>query len=176
METEIWKDIQGYEGLYMVSSFWRIKSLMFKDKYREKILLPASGKIRRYLSISLCKDKKITFNIHRLVAQAFLWLDIKNIKLLVCHKDDNPENNKVNNLFLWSAKDNMQDCKNKWRNTNNDKFKKRIRQLTMENILIKEWESVLSAERWTGVSSRNIPKACSGKYKQSWWFKWEYVT
>lgn len=52
-------------------------------------------------------DKK--YLIHRLVANAFLWLDLKNSSILVCHKDDNPENCNVNNLFLWNHKSNSYD-------------------------------------------------------------------
>ena len=45
--SEIWKDIEGYEGLYQVSSYGRIKSLerTIKNSHRsyvreEKILVP----------------------------------------------------------------------------------------------------------------------------------------
>ena len=36
MEAEIWKDIPGYEGLYQVSNFGRVKSLerVIKTKSR----------------------------------------------------------------------------------------------------------------------------------------------
>lgn len=31
--AEIWKDIEGYEGLYQVSNMGRVRSLAHKDKY-----------------------------------------------------------------------------------------------------------------------------------------------
>lgn len=35
MEEEIWKDIKGYEGLYQISNFGRVKSLVYKEKIKE---------------------------------------------------------------------------------------------------------------------------------------------
>lgn len=37
---EIWKDIKGYEGLYQISNFGRIKSLNYKRTKKEKIMTP----------------------------------------------------------------------------------------------------------------------------------------
>ena len=35
--------------------------------------------------------------------------------MLVCHKDDNPSNNEINNLFLWTNQDNYDDMVSKGR-------------------------------------------------------------
>jgi len=75
IECEIWKDIIGYEGLYKVSNFGRIKSLdkicgnfLRKAKIR-KIRLDKDG----YCVISLYKLGKIKYTgVHRLVATAFI--------------------------------------------------------------------------------------------------------
>jgi hypothetical protein len=34
---------------------------------------------------------------------------------LVCHKDNNPFNNRLDNLYMWTQKENMQQCINDWR-------------------------------------------------------------
>jgi hypothetical protein len=72
---ELWKDIEGHEGLYQVSNLGRIKSLPKWDGNhltKEKILKISifdSG----YLKINLIKfGFKKWFSIHRLVAQAFI--------------------------------------------------------------------------------------------------------
>ena len=66
---EIWKDIEGFEGLYQVSSFGRVKSLYGK---KEHILKPGK-RGAGYLFVVLCKDgKKKNILIHRLVASAFI--------------------------------------------------------------------------------------------------------
>lgn len=51
--NEIWKDIKGYEGIYQISNYGKIKSF-YKNK--EKIL---KNEIRNtYKIIQLTKDKK----------------------------------------------------------------------------------------------------------------------
>lgn len=55
--------------------------------------------------------KKILW-VHRLVALTYLW-DIE--WKVVMHIDDNPSNNNVNNLRIWTQKENMEDMVNKWR-------------------------------------------------------------
>ena len=101
---EIWKDILGYEGLYQISNFGRIKSLeriVFsgkwgKQKVREKILKNCIG-TTGYLKVCLNKDcKRKNFDVHRLVGINFL----ENKHKLKCinHKDEDKTNNFVSNL------------------------------------------------------------------------------
>lgn len=79
---EIWKDIKGYEGLYQISSFGRIKSY---DRYTPSKLKNTSkikrkGKILKqsddgsgYLQIILNDGvQRKGFKVHRLVAENFL--------------------------------------------------------------------------------------------------------
>lgn len=106
---EIWKDIDGYEGLYQVSNLGRIKSFVKWDvynkyHYEERILKPFKNN-KGYLEISLVKDKTRSNKfIHRLVANAFIpKIQGKNI---VNHKDFNPLNNNVENLEWVTQKEN----------------------------------------------------------------------
>ena len=101
MIEEIWRPIPGYEGLYEVSSYGRVRSLdrFIVDSlghrrfYKGKVLSPIKDKYG-YLSVKLQKGNK--HNIHRIVAQVF----IENIDNLpqVNHKDENKSNNRVDNL------------------------------------------------------------------------------
>lgn len=87
---EIWKDIEGYEGLYMVSSHGRVWSRRYN-----LIMKPILR--GNYLSVTLFKDKKSTkTSIHRLVAYNFLN-EIKG-KNYVNHIDEDKVNNKASNL------------------------------------------------------------------------------
>ena len=102
MTEEIWRPIVGYEGLYEVSSYGRVRSLDRydnKNHFRKGLIMKQndSGNGRGYMSVILCLNGKIKkYLVHRLVAQAF----IPNPDNLpeVNHKDENPGNNNVTNL------------------------------------------------------------------------------
>ena len=96
---EIWKDIKGYEGLYQVSNFGRVKSIerMIKNRKCEEVIKVPSFSNKGYLRLSLCNYGKIKYySIHRLVAEAFIPNDEN--KPTVDHIDRNKTNNHVNNL------------------------------------------------------------------------------
>ncbi len=72
---EIWKKVVGYEGIYEISSYGRLRVLLKYRKYRDyqsKILNPSNDK-DGYLRTCLTKNKKRkSVFIHRLVAQSFI--------------------------------------------------------------------------------------------------------
>lgn len=69
--NEIWKDIKGYEGLYQVSNFGRVKSLNYNRTQNEKILKPGNDCLGYYrISLSKCGKAK-TKAIHRQVKKMF---------------------------------------------------------------------------------------------------------
>ena len=55
---EIWRDIEGYKGLYMISSKGRVKSF---HKGQERILRPGKTK-DGYLYVDLYRNGKIKKN------------------------------------------------------------------------------------------------------------------
>lgn len=69
---EIWKDIIGYEGLYMVSNCGRIKSLVLRSMDRERILSPTVNGSGYKLVGLRKKNKAVTPFIHRLIAIHFI--------------------------------------------------------------------------------------------------------
>ncbi|PLR84299.1 hypothetical protein CVD25_21465 [Bacillus canaveralius] len=94
---EIWKDIEGYNGKYQVSNHGRVKSTDYYYTGKEKVLkiTPYNG----YRKVGLAKDKNDTmtlFNVHRLVATAFI--PKVEGKPLINHIDGNRANNHVSNL------------------------------------------------------------------------------
>lgn len=102
---EIWKEIPGYEGLYEVSSYGRVKSLPRLKKTKSscvtktRILAPrAVGEGREYLAVILfnSKHERKQWRIHRLVAIAFI--QNPNGYSEINHKDENKGNNRVENL------------------------------------------------------------------------------
>ena len=115
MAEEIWKDIAGYEGLYQVSNFGRIKTVphwqTYSDGdrhfYKERIRVPGVGHTG-YLSIRL-GSKGREAGVHRFVAEAFLpRIPGKND---VNHIDGDKSNNMVDNLEWVDRKENMRHCR-----------------------------------------------------------------
>jgi len=113
METEIWKDIVGYEGLYQVSNLGRVKSLdkkvwggksfyFKKGEIKAQILNPDS-----YYQVYLYKNNiKKTVKVHKLVAMAFLNHIPNGYEIVIDHIDNNSKNNNLNNLQLISHREN----------------------------------------------------------------------
>lgn len=88
-------------GLYQVSNLGRVKSLSNSKTRKEKILTPIYH--ARYYQITLSKNNiRIQYRVHRLVAEAFIP-NPDNLPL-INHKDENPLNNKVENLEWCDAK------------------------------------------------------------------------
>ena len=111
--NEEWRPVVGYEGLYEVSSYGRVRSLDwfivdslgYKRLHKGKVLSPAKDK-NGYLKVNLhCNGKHNIIRVHRLVAQAF----IPNPDNLpqVNHKDENPSNDNVDNLEWCDQKYNI---------------------------------------------------------------------
>lgn len=109
-EIEIWKDVVGYEGKYLVSNHGVIKSLDRFSDYRSR---KVSGKIitqwynhRGYKLVSLHNNGKRGFAVHTLVAKAFV--NNPDNKPEVNHKDGNKENNFYKNLEWTTRLENQQ--------------------------------------------------------------------
>lgn len=108
LKGERWRDVVGYETLYMVSNFGRIKSLEKNDSagdLRSEIVMKQNLSCFGYLRIELRKDKKRKINFcHVLVGKAF----IKNPKNKphINHKNGIKIDNRVSNLEWVTQKEN----------------------------------------------------------------------
>jgi hypothetical protein len=114
---EIFKDIPGYEGMYQVSNLGRVKSLPKKIKNKLGIFktcycrIVSQYKGKRYISVRLFQK---TFNVHQLVAMAFLNHKPNGHNLAVDHINNNSLDNRVENLQIISFRENTsKDQKNR---------------------------------------------------------------
>ena len=99
MENEIWKDIPEYEGLYQASNLGRIRS--------KRIGVMNQHLRGRYLGLNLNKNgKKKSYNTHRLIAITFLDNNLSGHKMVVDHIDNNPQNNRLENLQIITQREN----------------------------------------------------------------------
>src|SRR5699024_11058913 len=110
---EIWKDINGYEGIYQVSSLGRVRSLDRTLLNKNNIEYKVKGKIRKiscagkgYQDIQLSKEgMSKMFLVHILVAETFL--DNKENLPIVNHIDRNKTNNHIEIIEWMSSSDNI---------------------------------------------------------------------
>ena len=180
MEEEIWKDIEGFEGYYQVSSLGRVRSLdriiIRRDGIqihkKEKILKQAFNEFG-YNLVNLCKNNvHKTYLVHRLVAEAF----IPNPDNLpqVNHKSEfEKTDNRVCNLEWCDAKYNSNYGTRNERRV--DKKSKKVYQYTLDGILVKIWQSTKECGR-NGFSNGNIVSCCLGNkwHKTHKGYIWRY--
>lgn len=102
---EIWKDIPGYQNLYMVSSHGKVTSLNYHRTGKKKEL--KLKKIKKgYLAIGLSKNgERKWMQVHRLVGMAFI--PNQNNSLEINHKNGNPSDNNVDNLEWVTHRENI---------------------------------------------------------------------
>lgn len=97
---EIWKDIEGFNGAYMISNFGNIKSLLSNKIIRQQKI--NSGYLIAHLRFN---GNRKAITTHRLVAKAFIQ-NLEN-KPQVNHLDGNKENNHINNLEWCTQSENI---------------------------------------------------------------------
>ena len=180
MTKEVWRDIEGYEGLYQVSDQGRVKSLERKIPHwrggeriqKERILKPnvVHG---GYLMIGLyAGGKRKMFFVHRLVCQAFH--ENPENKPEVNHINENASDNRACNLEWCTRTENINHGA---RNERAAKTKsKPVGQWTKEGELVKIWPSAIEVQKQTGFSQGSISKVANGKRKQAYGFIWKYVS
>lgn len=167
MEEEIWVDIKGYEGHYMVSNLGKVKSL---DRYihrkdgqlchtKERILVIQYNKRNNVYMVMLNLDgNRKAINIHRLVALSFIDNDDIINKITVNHKDGDRSNNKVSNLEWATYSRNLQHAYDKLnrpvcRASALKRPCKSVNKNTKETLY---HESIAQASRDTNVSETQI--------------------
>lgn len=184
---EIWKDIDGYEGIYKISNYGRILSLNYGAKNHA-----LSGK-QRYLKtprsssgyhhVQLYKDgKSSTLLVHILVASAFVPNPAN--KAEVNHIDGNKANNKANNLEWVTRKENLEHAYANGLKRRNPRLgyvgrlnplSKPVYQLDKNGILIKKWDSSYDAAHEGGFNQNSIRSCAVGNNKTYKGFIWTYT-
>jgi hypothetical protein len=172
---EIFKDIEGYDGLYQVSNLGRVKS--FNKNKKGKLLTPTFNR-KGYTMVHLSGDVNKNITIHRLVAQAFL---------------PNPENKPQVNHINGVKHDNR--CENLEWNTPSENLlhahriglakghsikgeyhplSKPVVQMTLDNIIVSNFAGASEAARQIGINQGGISQCCNGKCRTYYGFKWQY--
>ena len=171
---EVWKDIEGYEGLYRISNKGRVKSLARPNNSGRNTrtdFIMSLGNTHGYVSVVLCKDSKTkSFLVHRLVAKAFI--ENPNNYPCINHKDENKTNNNADNLEWCTVKYNNNYGTAKARS--GLKHGKRVVQYDLAGNEIRRWNTSAEACRFYGVTRCMVSSACLGITKTACGYKWRY--
>lgn len=173
---EEWKDIDGFDGYYQISSFGNVRSVARVVK-RGTNYKPIADRIlkchinRGYAYVVLSKSGLTkTLWIHRAVATAFI--SNPNNYPCVNHKDENKLNNRVDNLewCTWSHNNSYQDLRKRAAVSK----RKPIIQYTKNNVFIREWSYAQEAADALGINKRAIYECCYGRSKSSGGYVWKW--
>ena len=173
MEQEIWDIIDASSGRYEVSNYGRIRRAKTK-----RILKESETRGYKYASMWF-GNKRVRKAVHVMVAKAFV-ANPNNLPQ-VNHKDEDPSNNRADNLEWCTASYNSSYGTRNERMLVTRKMNNRITRerpvLRIYGEEIKEYKSIMEASRDTGVDFSNIAKCCRENCynRTAGGYKWEYA-
>ena len=176
---EEWRNIEGFAP-YQVSNLgqvrrkgWILKKYPNHNGY-ERVELSCNG-ARRFIFVQC------------IVAKAFPeicgeWFEGAQVN----HKNEIKTDNRAVNLEVCTAKYNCNyGCRNekisKWHTDNNFGGRK-VQQIAKDGTIIKEYKSISTAAKETGIAEALIGKCCRGyidqrgcRYKSAGGYNWQYI-
>ena len=177
--VEEWKAIRGYEGLYEVSTFGRIKAL---PTNRRELHIKAQSLANGYPVISLYKNgKEKKAQVHRLVALEFIPNPQK--KQTVNHRKAIRIDNRVHQLEWATQSENNKHAYREGlrqppltgRSGGLSATSKKINQIDISTgNVIKQWDSITEAQK-ASAGKPDISGCLRGILRTSNGYKWEYV-
>ena len=178
---EIWKDIEGYEGMYQISNKGNIRSLNYNHTHKIKKLSQETTD-RGYKRIVLrYKRTAQHFLIHRLVANTFIPNPYN--KQEVNHKNGIKTDNSVDNLEWVSCKENVNHAIDNNLRPRIIKFvrkkggehplSKPVIQMDLNNNVINEYLCAKDASVM-GFKAQFIQRCCRGERNTYKGYKWKY--
>lgn len=179
--VEVWKDIEGFEGFYQVSTKGRVRSLdctfptkradgtIYNHRVKGRMINPTDDTFG-YRQVTLRKDhkKSVTFRVHRLVAEAFIP-NPDNLPI-INHKDESRDNNNVENLEWCDYKYNLNygTCIER----SMTKRSKRVEQLTIDGQHVAFFPSIRAAARAINGNFGDLQKAVHEHHRISYGYHW----
>lgn len=192
--SEMWKNIEGYEGLYEVSTNGEVRRMRYigknrDSKYKKPKILKQKTTKKGYKQLTLCKDgEKKSFQVHRLVAETFLKKD--ECRDQVNHMDGCKANNNLSNLEWMTQGENIKHSYDKgfrqptkhWEGKRGSEHpqSKQVVVLDKGNKFIKMFESILQCRDWLRetvnpkATDSHIVSCCKGERNEHCGYKYKY--
>lgn len=177
-EKEAWKDIEGYEGYYQVSTQGNVRSVDRTVHYVDGRTARYKGKKvainprnNGYLKVNLYRDHTMkNISVHRLVAEAFV--PNPNNYPCVNHKDESKTNNRVDNLE-W--------CTYKYNSNYGDAIERSAQKqrIPVKGTNVKTGKTIylksMTEGEKHGFNQRGISATCLGEQETHYGYTWEKI-
>ena len=166
LQGEIWNDVPNYEGIYQVSNYGRIKTLKRNGIANDLILKVFTFPDGRYYQVKLRHKGIKHTSLHRIVASAFKEKTAG--RDCVDHINGNTHDNRACNLRWVTHYENSNNPitvrkKQEWGATRrNNENSKPVIQCDKNWNEICYYESIMEAQRRTGIRKNGISRAISG--------------
>ena len=172
---EVWKDVLGYEGKYMVSNLGRVKSIIRKSVKKDTIFTPWTNRYG-YKMVSLRRgEEKTGKSIHSLVWEAFNGPVPQGMQ--VNHINENKSDNRLENLNLMTPQENCNwGTRNKRIQRYNDR-RKPVTQILPDGTEYFTYFSATAAELDLNIKNAHcyISECCRGKRDEAYGYRWSFT-
>lgn len=188
METEVWRPVVGYEGIYEVSNRSRVKVLAKKQSvysrrwhttyiadFPEKILIPQTGSNGR-VHFGLRKNG-VTKSVSRAAIVAKAWVSGYMPGLEINHIDEDITNDSPDNLEWCTHLYNIRYGTRTARAISNmiKKKARAVKVFTKDGKFVSAHRTISEAAKIYNCCHENISKCCRGKIKSLAGYVWRYV-
>jgi len=192
-EIEVWRPVIGFEDLYEISSYGRLKRLAgyshrkragyIDDKvFHKECILKSHYNHKGYIHNTLSRSvngviKRKRVLLHRLVGESFLPIPPKG-KNQINHKNGVKDDNYFENLEWCNNSENQKHARENGLIPENKKGFEHPQSIPVKqyynNVFIKTYGSICEAARETGIQRSNIGKVCRGEREFAGGFYWEF--
>lgn len=188
--VEEWKQINGYGGKYSISNFGRVLSHNYRNTGKEGMLTPKIARNGRALYHLYGDEGQKEVLAHRLVAMHFLEnpLNLPQVN----HKDENPLNNRVDNLEWCDPSYNIRYSLNlhpeRWErirtmrrnSTRSSSYrtkwtKKKVEKCNEDGTPVELVECAKEYAKAHHYNLASIIKCCTGERAHAYGYKWRFA-
>lgn len=178
LDGEEWRDVVGWEGLYVVSSLGRVASFARNKQRILQLQVLRAKKIRYHTVLLHGKEKPLRKTVHRLVAIAFIpnpfgYPDIDHI-------NRNGLDNRVGNLRWCTRKMNMANESTRkvlavCHKGSDHSYRYRPIVQMKDGAAIRIYRSIKEAV-YGGYSQTGISHVCAGRKHSHRGYQWMYLS